>query len=387
MFLYLLQLNTGLLGFLTLFLLQIRSKSNALVNIYSLITILLISTRFTAIGLIQLLQIEPLQPRNLNYNGIFILIIPCLYLYLKTLLLNRKVFMKTDLIHFILPTIFIIYNILLYPFKSTIAIPSRLTLFSLFLIYASTYWFLNFNLIGKNIWFNDNKVRIVNKHTRLVNKAALFLFIIATINILRALLSLYFQIFNEDPFIDIVYIWVPALVWTILFIKILISPELLYGYNLFIDIIKKDNIDQLEIANVWIINSKKEIYNTQNITLKKQVDKNIIKYITEIEKKASDIGSFKDCKYSISELAQDLRIPNSHLNYVFKYHCKISFSDYKKNIRIRHSIELLQSNYLRTSTLESLAKEVGFASYNPFFCSFKDITGLSPKEYVIQLKA
>ncbi|MGO4819676.1 helix-turn-helix domain-containing protein [Flavobacterium sp. W22_SRS_FP1] len=246
---------------------------------------------------------------------------------------------------------------------------------------------MNFNLIGKNIWFNDNKVRIVNKHTRLINKAALFLFIIATINILRALLSLYFQIFNEDPFIDIDYIWVPALVWTILFIKILISPELLYGYNLFIDIIKKDNIEQLELANVWIINSKKEIYNPQNIKLKKQIDKNIIKYIAEIEKRASDIGSFKDCKYSLSELAQDLRIPNSHLNYVFKYHCKISFLDYKKNIRIRHSIELLQSNYLRTSTLESLAREVGFASYNPFFCSFKDITGLSPKEYVVQLKA
>lgn len=387
MFLSLLQLNSGLLGFLTLFLFQIKSKSNALVNIYSLITILLISIRFTALGLIQLLHLEPLQTRNLNYNGIFVLIIPCLYLYLNTLLLNRKVFMKKDLIHFILPIIFIIYKILLHPFKNTLAIPSKLTLFILFLIYAVTYWFLNFNLIGKNIWFNKNKVRIINKHTKLINKAALFLFFISTINILRALISLYLQIFNKDSFGDMNFIWIPAVVWSILFINILISPELLYGYNLFVDLIKKENIEQLEIVNVWTIKSKKEINNTHSIKLKKRIDSNIIKYIAEIEKRASNIESFKDSKYSISELAQDLRIPNSHLNYIFKYHCKISFSDYKKNNRIRHSIELIQSDYLRTSTLESLAKEVGFASYNTFFCSFKDVTGLSPKEYVVQLKA
>jgi len=54
--------------------------------------------------------------------------------------------------------------------------------------------------------------------------------------------------------------------------KILISPELLYGYNLFVAIIQKENIEQLEIANVWTVNSKKEIYNAQDIILKKQFD-------------------------------------------------------------------------------------------------------------------
>jgi len=80
------------------------------------------------------------------------------------------------------------------------------------------------------------------------------------------------QIYNRDAFGYIDYIWITALVWTILFMKILISPELLYGYNLFVAIIQKENIEQLEIANVWTVNSKKEIYNAQDIILKKQFD-------------------------------------------------------------------------------------------------------------------
>jgi len=76
---------------------------------------------------------------------------------------------------------------------------------------------------------------------------------------------------------------------------------------------------------------------------------------------------YNDPKFSISDLAIKLNLPNIHLDYLFKYHSKISFSDYKKKIRIHHSIRLIESNYLKTNTLDSLAKGVGFASYNPLF--------------------
>jgi AraC-like DNA-binding protein len=41
----------------------------------------------------------------------------------------------------------------------------------------------------------------------------------------------------------------------------------------------------------------------------------------------------------------------------------------------------MEEDYLKSNTMESLANDVGFSSYSPFFKSFKTITGLSPQEY------
>ena len=39
-----------------------------------------------------------------------------------------------------------------------------------------------------------------------------------------------------------------------------------------------------------------------------------------------------------------------------------------------------------TNTFDSLAKQVGFSSYNPFFTAFKDIVGKPPQEYCANLE-
>ena len=89
----------------------------------------------------------------------------------------------------------------------------------------------------------------------------------------------------------------------------------------------------------------------------------------------------------MTDFAAKLNIPKSHLSYLFKYHSKISFSDYKKIARIEDTLHLIQADYLKTNTFDSLAKEVGFSSYNPFFTSFKDIVGKPPQEYWASLEA
>jgi AraC-like DNA-binding protein len=242
-------------------------------------------------------------------------------------------------------------------------------------------------MLIKKVWKKIDTVRIQNKQNRLIKKWTLFLLILSTLSIIRVIISLYFHIFNKDIFSisDEYFMWISSLIWMIIFLKTLISPEILYGYDVLNDIIKQDKTYKLELDNIWNIESKKELNNIQDNKLKEQVEHNIIEYISQIEQKASDPDSFKDFKFTISDLASKLKIPTSHLNYIFKYHCKIPFSDYKKIIRIQHAINFIQSGYLKRNTLESLAKEVGFASYNPFYSSFKDISGKAPKEYVDQL--
>ena len=55
--------------------------------------------------------------------------------------------------------------------------------------------------------------------------------------------------------------------------------------------------------------------------------------------------------------------------------------------KIEDAKSLIDSGYLKTNTLESLAFEIGFSSYSPFFKAFKKYTGDSPNEYVQNLVA
>ncbi len=141
------------------------------------------------------------------------------------------------------------------------------------------------------------------------------------------------------------------------------------------------------LRDIWIIASSRSLNNSQHLILKEKIDRNIIDYIKEIEKISFNYELFRESKVTISDLAIKLNIPKSHLSYLFKYHSKITFSDYKKLIRIHDAINQIESNYLKNNTLESLSKRVGFTSYNPFFTSFKEVSGQSPLEYYKMTKA
>jgi AraC-like DNA-binding protein len=46
---------------------------------------------------------------------------------------------------------------------------------------------------------------------------------------------------------------------------------------------------------------------------------------------------------------------------------------------------MIESGFLAKNTIESLAKDVGFASYSPFYKAFKKIHGIGPTEYLASL--
>lgn len=388
MLLYFLLIAIGLLGLLTSLLVLTKYKLNRMMNLYLIILFFLVSIRFIMHGLKYLLHHENINDLAFNHNGIFILLIPCFYLYFKNLIDNIKSFSVKDFKHFIVPIIF--FAIMLKT-SSADGIPSvnwKLLSFVFLFIYSFIYCYLSYSMIIKKFWLKKNKKKILNKQDELIKKWTFFLLILSTLSITRVLIALYLIIFNDKiiRFSDDYYIWISSLVWMLIFLKILVTPEILYGYAVFTEIIKKEQTCKLELGNIWNIVSQKESKNIQDSKLKPLIDKNIIEYISRLETNALHPESFKNFKFTIIDLSQKLNIPTSHLNYIFKYHCQISFSDYKKTIRINHSIYLIQSGYLDINKLEALAKDVGFASYNPFYCSFKDIIGQSPKEYITQLK-
>jgi len=305
---------------------------------------------------------------------------PCFYLYFKNLITDKKKFISKDLLHFIFPIVFLISKTIIDK-KAFPSIPFGFIFYTIFFIYTFSYCVLSYNLLNKNVWIKKRETKVTNKQHLLMSKWTLYLFILLIINSIRLLISLFAEIYYNNFASGQSFQGIAALIWISIFFKILISPEILYGHHVFNDKINKDKIANLVLDTVWNIKSNPDLNNSQDSKLKEKVDENIIHYISEIEKISFQFESFRDPNFSLSDLATKINAPNSHIIYLFKYHSEISFSDYKKTIRIHHSIRLIELNYLKTNTLDSLAKEVGFASYNPFFTSFKNATGKSPQKY------
>jgi len=243
---------------------------------------------------------------------------------------------------------------------------------------------ISFIKLKKNIWNKKANLEIAIKQNNLIKNWSIYLFVAMNIILIRILVSVFIEI-NLNTLITAQYgMWVGSLVWISVYIKILTSPEILYGYSYLARKNIEFNSKSKYISN-WILVSKIRIKNNQDQHLKEKIDPVIEEYFNKIDGLLFNNNYFRKPEFKLNDLASNLKIPNSHLKYIFKYHSKLSFSDYKKIARIQDSLEFINNNYLASNTLESLSKEVGFTSYNPFFTSFKDVVGKSPQQYINEL--
>ena len=241
-------------------------------------------------------------------------------------------------------------------------------------------------MLKKNIWNKKGSLEIVAKQNLLIKGWSKYLFVTLNLFTLRLLISLVIEN-QEDGFISGTYrIWITAIIWIFIFTKILTSPEILYGYSILHKKSKENKNYITTNISHWKVVCKDTITNVQDLQLSERMNQNIEKYLNEIDKGVEKNNYFRDSKFTLTDFALKLNIPKSHLSYLFKYHSEISFSDYKKIARIEDALHLIQAGYLKTNTFDSLAKEVGFSSYNPFFTSFKDIVGKPPQEYCATLE-
>jgi AraC-like DNA-binding protein len=381
MLLYFLFTITGLFGFLTLTIILSKQRSTEIINNYLILVLALVSARSLLFGISYLLNFRVIDLSFGIYRVVFILIIPSLYLYFKNLILQTEIKLSKDAKHFVLPIIFPFLIIFIFLNSDTNQFNRLVITLGLLFIYVFYYFIKVIRLLNKSVWQKKGNSIKQNRGVKLLKSWTLFLFSIVSVNTL----SLFFSIYIKQYPISFVsvsdFIWLPTLLWLITFIKILITPEILYGWNFFTQIVTEDKISNLLVNKIWNTELKTNITVLQDKLLKEKVESNIKEYIIAIDLISKNFEIFKNPKFSIFDISEKLIIPVSHLNYIFKYHCNLSFSDFKKSVRIQYSIKLIESNYLKTNTLETLAKEVGFASYNPFYTSFKNITGKSPKEY------
>jgi AraC-like DNA-binding protein len=379
---------SGLLGYILVFITLKNSKYNKILNSFLLFIIFISSTLKLIAGIGEINDDIYLKTFYLKINYYIALFLPCFYLYLKYLVRNQKHIYYKDLLHIVFLLLALIERLFLI-LDRIVGFKLNYYFSQFFAIYSTVYILMIFLLLKKNVWNKKANLNIIINQNSLITKWTIILFIIIIAFISRFHITYYKEyLFLEPSAIDLPlkYLWVTALVWIILFLVILSNPEILYGYSVINAENNKINLN-FKDNNYWNIKSKIKINNNQDQILKEKISLKIEEYLFQLNALLYKNSYFTNPEFSMRDLAQVLNIPISHLKFVFKYHSKLSFSDYKKISRIQNSLKLINNNYLATNTLESLSKEVGFTSYNPFFTCFKDVVGKSPHEYISTIKS
>jgi AraC-like DNA-binding protein len=89
---------------------------------------------------------------------------------------------------------------------------------------------------------------------------------------------------------------------------------------------------------------------------------------------------------SLSRIAKRLGLPPKKLSQVLSEVYGTNFYHFINRYRIRDSIALLESSEARDSTILDILLSVGFNSKSTFNAAFKEIAGVSPREYRQQQK-
>ena len=177
--------------------------------------------------------------------------------------------------------------------------------------------------------------------------------------------TVYLEINEKEE--SIFTILASLLIWLAFFIKILKHPIILYGFKSLEKKVNKYNTNNLINPILWKLSvpmTKNEQDKKLSILIKEKTEG----YIEEVEIYVAHTLPFRDIKFNMNDLGKALKIPNSHIGYLFKYHSKVNFVTYRNYCKIQDARTLIKEKYLRTNTIESLSKKIGYISYNTFFC-------------------
>jgi AraC-like DNA-binding protein len=381
MLINLLTLMTGIVGLITTAIAVFRYKANPLINKYLIVLLSVLSTRFLLRGFSVYFNTIPTEIFTCTNITIVILMAACTHLYFRDLVYSKK-WCSKDLIHLIVPSLIVMLYLLnvQQQFKHDKTI--RVLYVTLLILCYATYNVLSYRLLRDTIWSKNSKSPFLAKQTATLKSWTVYLYIAIVVLGLMIILVFITNGFVYNSVGNRYQITIASLFWLVFFIKLLSTPELLYGYDFMKIKIEAYRKAEVVLNSVWIMDTALEITNQKDLKIAGIVASNLNNYIHQIESLSFHTNIFRTPALTLEDFAKKLHIPIVHLLYVFKYHCAITFVEYKKMIRIQDAIKMLETGFLKNSTMESLALEVGFSSYKPFFNSFKSITGFSPQEYI-----
>lgn len=368
---------TSILGVVCLLKMLFLRRNTVLINKYFVLLIATLTIR----------QIIFLIGFNLDNKGpivdvvtTFFNLIHYLELYLVSISVLHKAENKSRFFYHVLVLLLFyltLNTLLLFNYKDNYLIKYLIDL-----IYCGGISIINFIMI-KRYFINEKSNANFKSFT--VNWYLLII-VLFSLTPLKFLVQIFSAVADGTIIVNLAYQLVNSVICAIIFVAILIQQNNLkddenvdnnWNYSTNedngLDTIWKMKIDQLEL-------------NQADKKVEKRIAIKMDYYIAKINTVNYETSILLKRNATIDDFALELKIPKSHLNFIFKYKSKINFVAFKNRVRIEKAKKLIENGYLDTNTLNSLAENIGFRSYDPFFKSFKENTTMGPMEYGIRTK-
>jgi two-component system response regulator YesN len=98
-----------------------------------------------------------------------------------------------------------------------------------------------------------------------------------------------------------------------------------------------------------------------------------------VKKTIDYIVNFYGDRVSLEEIATRMKVSPEYISHLFTKEVGISFSDYLKQYRIDVAKKLMKTSDYK---IYEIGEKIGYKDPKYFYKMFKDVTGLSPKEYL-----
>jgi len=324
---------------------------------------------------------------------------PLLFYYVKTTLTDNNKLVKWDWLH-LLPAVFIVINCLPFttlPFDQKVKIAHEIvnvtenyTLdFNFvsfeFILYSRSIHLLCYAIFSIGYFYIHSK-RFLKKYGRLSSNHSIisrwlfllcFIQIIIAINSIGHMSTLYgvqFSVFGIPSttfFSEKYYFEICGGGFFLQNIFLFLFPKILYGnVSYSIEQGKNNIIDDIKLS---LPKKQKETITIQDI---EQIIQSYLNNTPFIQK-----------EFSLSQMSFDLKIPERFLSNYFNKELEITFSDWRKSLRIDHVCRLIEGGEAKNLTIEAIATNAGFASRSKFIDAFKERKGVTPSAFIKSIKA
>ncbi len=132
---------------------------------------------------------------------------------------------------------------------------------------------------------------------------------------------------------------------------------------------------QLKLLEIFNILYKEDAFENKSLFSNKNVIMNAVKYIHQ----------YYDTQILVSDIAKELNFSSDHFTKLFKEHMKMSPKEYLLNRRLLVFTRVIRSN--PGSSISETATLCGFTDPNYFARVFKKKLGITPSEYIKNLKS
>lgn len=146
---------------------------------------------------------------------------------------------------------------------------------------------------------------------------------------------------------------------------------------------QQENDNKIGIDKNTIEESESEKDKNKNISITEESEKELIKKLEEIEIKKY----FLKPEFGLQELSKKLKTNTTYLSYVVNKNYNKTFSAYYNELRINYVItEIINNKTYREYSTQAIAESAGFKNAASFASSFKKKTGVTPYQFINEIK-